>query len=41
MADPKQTPAKVIPFVPRPKPEQKKPTLLDQIERQLFDDADP
>ena len=31
-------PAKVLPFIPRPKPEPKKETLLDQLERQLFND---
>lgn len=41
MVDPKQTPAKVTPFTPRPKSEPKKPTLLDQLERQLFDNPDP
>lgn len=34
-------PAKVLPFIPRPKPEPKKETLLDQLERQLFDDSNP
>ncbi len=33
--------AKILSFTPRPAPEVRTPTLLDVLERQLFDDANP
>lgn len=33
--------AKVLPFVRPAVPAPKPPTLLDRLERQLFDDSDP